>query len=60
MQMHSQESKGTVYNDIYTIVNAIDSLKIDSLLEYSQISTFLSDHSVHYTPKCNDPMEIHG
>ena len=39
--------------------NAIDSLKIDSLPEeYSQNRTFLSDLTVYYAPKCNDPIEI--
>ena len=59
MQMHSEESIDTVYDYIYTMGNAIDSLKIDSPREdYSQISTFLSDLAVYYTPKCNDSMEI--
>ena len=59
IQMHSEESEGTVYNYIYRMGNAIDSLKIDSLPEeYSQISTFLSDVAVYYAPKYNDPTEI--
>ena len=56
--MHSEES-GTVYDYIYTMDNAINSLNIDTLQEeYSQISTFLSDLAVYYAPKCDDPMEI--
>ena len=31
IQMHSEESEGTVYDYLYTIDNTIDSLKINSL-----------------------------
>ena len=59
IQMHSEESEGTVYDYIYAMDNAIYLLKIDSLQEeYSQISTFLSDPAVYYALKCNDLMEI--
>ena len=34
-------------------------MKIGSLPEeYSQLSTFLSDVGVYYTPKCNNPLKI--
>ena len=53
IEMHSEESEGTVYDYIYAMNNAIDSLMIDSLPEEcSQINTFLSDLAVFYAPKC--------
>ena len=59
IQMHSEESEVTVYDFLYTMDNAIDSLKIDYFPEkYSQISTFLSDFEVYNTPKCDDSIEI--
>lgn len=50
--MHTGESEGTVYDYIYTMDNAIDSLKIDSFPEdYLQTSTFLFHLTVYYAPK---------
>ena len=57
--MHSEESEGKAYDNIYTMENDIDSLKTNSLPdEYSQISASLSDLALYYAPKCNNPMEI--
>ena len=59
IQMHPEESESTVWYYIYSINNAIHSLKIDSLPEeYSQISSFLSDLAVYYALNCNDPIQL--
>lgn len=57
IQMHSEISEGTVYDYTYTMDNAIDWLKIDSLPEeFLQISTFLTD--LGHAPKCKDALDI--
>ena len=54
IQIHSEESDGTVYDYTYTIDNAIHSSKIDSLPEeYPEISTFISDLAVYFARKGN-------